>query len=245
MNCQGPGHVNQQFANKTVEWKGTDSRENFESNCSNPDSYKKLKDLAWLDTKIYYSYNSEGFRDIEFNQQPSILALGCSHTEGIGITHDMSWPVQLEKITGYKVWNLGVGGAALDTCFRLLNFWIHKLNVVSVCCAVPSIERYEVFKDGRWNNISPGQKIAGNNWINEYNKNYILYDENYKCNREKNLLAMKQICLEKQVSFYFDTLEKFRDGAFARDLIHCGPETNIKLATSFFKQLDGEKNEIN
>lgn len=240
---QGPQHFNQNFANQTLEWKGTDSEERFKFNCTGLDSSKKLKELGWLDTKIYYSFNSDGFRDVEFDQRPSILALGCSHTEGIGIIQNDTWPVQLEKMIGYKVWNLGVGGSALDTCFRILNFWIHKLNAVAVCCAVPSASRYEIFFDGAWQNILPSQPKFYRDWIDAYNKHYILYEENHELNREKNLLAMKQICSEKQVPFYFNTLKKFRDGAEARDLAHCGAGANTRLATNFFKQINGETNE--
>lgn len=245
MECRGPGHFNQGLSNRTVEWNGMDSKERFEANCAHSQRYKKLKSLGWLDTKIYYSYNSEGFRDIDFDQRPSIIALGCSHTEGIGITQETTWPYRLEKMIGCKVWNLGVSGAALDTCFRLLNFWINNLNVVGVCCAVPEASRYEIFVNGFWTNILPAQTELYQDWISEWNKNYILYDQNAECNREKNLMAMKYICSEKKIPFYFDLLTKFGDGAFARDLMHCGTEVNNKLAIAFAKQINGDLNATN
>ena len=239
MSCRGPGHFNRQFAGQTLEWSGTDSRQAFESNLRDPKQLEKLTRLGWLENKITYSYNSEGFRDIEFDQRSSIVALGCSHTEGVGLPVDQTWPRQLEHLVGTKVWNLGVAGSALDTCFRLLDYWIEHLNIIAVCCAVPAITRFEVNENNNWSNILP--TFTGyDEWIAGWNKNYVAYEKNGEMNRHKNLLAMSHVCAQRRVPIYYNLLEDFTNTGDARDLSHCGPVPNFKLATKFAQLIQGE-----
>lgn len=237
MACLGPMHFNQQYASTTQFWSGTDSKRGFKINCANERTYKKLKQLGWIDTELLYKFNSEGFRDNDFDQQPAGLALGCSHTQGVGIQDDNTWPRQLEKMLGQKVWNLGVGGSALDTCYRVLEYWIDQLNIKFVVCAVPDISRYEVFT-GSWLHILPSSIIPP--WLHDYQKNYLFYDQNSNLNRRKNLLAMQNICDKHDVLFYYDLLEKsfFGNDNYARDLMHSGPASNHYLAKTFANKIN-------
>ena len=236
--CKGPSHFNQQFANQIKEWSGSDNEVRYQENVSNPNTRKRLEKLGWFDTKIYYSYNSEGFRDEEFDQRPAFLALGCSHTQGVGIPEETTWPRQLEKLLNIKVWNLGVGGAALDTCYRFLDYWIHHLNVTAVICAVPPIYRFEVFENGNWSNILHSDPHI-RSWMQDYVKNYFTFDQNSNLNRRKNLMAMQNICDVKGVPFYPNLLEGFGDYGGARDLSHSGVSANRILATQIYKQILG------
>ena len=236
-----PTHFYQQFASTTRLWDGTDSEENFKANCSVQENYKKLKDLGWLEPNIItYKYNSQGFRDEDFNQQPAGIALGCSHTMGTGVPVEHVWPQQLQNLLGQKVWNLGSGGAALDTCYRFLEYWIEHLNVKFVVCAVPGIFRYEVF-DNNWLSILPSMPLEINNlgWLVGYQKNYLLYDQNSELNRRKNLQAMQHICNKYNIPFYYDLMEDFTDAKLARDVLHCGTDTQERLANKFFNIIQG------
>ena len=241
-----PAHVNQQFSSTTQFWTGCDTEENFNTNCKIEKNYKKLKDLGWVDAEVLtYKYNSQGFRDDEFDQQPAGIALGCSHTEGVGIYAKHAWPQQLQNILGQKIWNLGVGGCALDTCYRLLEYWIDHLNVDFVVCAVPGISRYEIFNDNNWSSTIPGDQHWPNMpWLTGYHKNYLSYDQNSELNRRKNLQAMQYICDKHNVLFYYDLMEDFSDGALARDLTHSGPIAAQNLAKKFFNNIKGNNNEL-
>jgi len=236
-----PTHFNQKFASTTQLWSGSDSDELFKKNCAIEENYKKLNDLGWLDGKVLtYQYNSQGFRDEEFDQQPAGIALGCSHTQGVGIHAEHAWPQQLQNLLGQKVWNLGSGGAALDTCYRLLEYWIEHLNAKFVICIVPGISRYEVF-NGNWSNIIPSMPLETHNlnWLVGYQKNYLLYDQNSELNRRKNIQAMQHICDKHGVPFYYDWAEGTLSGALARDLQHHGAEAQEKLANKFFNIIQG------
>ena len=236
-----PTHFNQQFASTTQLWSGSDTDERFKKNCAIEENYKKLNDLGWLDGEVLtYRYNSQGFRDEEFDQQPAGIALGCSHTQGVGIPAEHAWPQQLQNLLGQKVWNLGSGGAALDTCYRLLDYWIEHLNAKFVVCAVPGIARYEIF-NSNWSNILPSMslEIQDLDWLVGYQKNYLLYDQNSELNRRKNIQAMQYICDKHGVPFYYDLLEDFVGDPLARDLMHCGADAQERLANEFFNIIKG------
>jgi len=239
MACVGPTHFNQQYASNTQLWCPMDTKELFEQNCAEQNTREKLEKLGWIGTDIIYKFNSEGFRDDEFDQQPAGLALGCSHTQGVGIQASDAWPRQLEKMLEQKIWNLGVGGSALDTCYRFLEYWIDQLNIKFVVCAVPHIFRYEVF-DNNWSNILPSTIVPG--WLEGYQKNYLVHNQNSNLNRRKNLLAMQNICDKHNVPFYYNLLDNFHSKASARDLQHHGPEASYDLAKKFVNTINTQGN---
>ncbi len=231
-----PSHFNQQFASTTQLWNGTDSENNFKKNCAIPESRKILEELGWLvPESLTYKFNSEGFRDDEFDQQPAGLAIGCSHTQGVGIKNEHTWPSQLQSMMGQKIWNLGVGGAALDTCYRLLEYWIKHLNVKFVICVVPGISRYEICTENNWTNFVPTSEIRP--YLEGYHREYLMYDQNSIVNRQKNLYAMKYICYLHQVPFYYDLLDDFEHHSNARDLQHRGGSSYQLIANKFFNSI--------
>lgn len=236
-----PTHFNQQFASTTQLWSGTDSEKKFNQNCKTKEQYIKLKSLGWLEPgAITYKHNSHGFRDGEFDQQPAGMALGCSHTFGVGVKHEQAWPTQLQRMMGQKIWNLGIDGAALDTCYRMLEYWIQHLNIKFVVCAVPGISRYEVF-DSNWSNILPSMKLEpAMQWLQGYHRNYLSFDQNSELNRRKNLQAMQYICDQHGVPFYYDLLDQFFDSALARDLLHCGHDAHTRLAAKFLQMMESQ-----
>ena len=241
MSSADPYHRNRNFALTTQKWHGSDHEENFNKNCADPHTRKKLEDLGWIGVDIVYKFNSNGFRDDNFDQQSAGIALGCSHTHGVGIHASDTWPKQLEKMLGQKVWNLGVGGSSLDTCYRLLDYWIEHLNVKFVVCAVPELLRYEFFDSPSWVSYMPLQIpiLPGKEWFHDYHKHYIIHDRPGILNRQKNLQAMKYICNKHNVPFYYDLLTGFFDGAAdARDLCHFGSNTNYKLAKKFANEIN-------
>lgn len=238
-----PNHWNQLDASTTKFWHGSDSESDYKKHCSDPESLRKLQEYGWYECNdLTYCFNSQGFRDDEFDQQPAVLAIGCSFTQGIGLKVDQCWPRQLENLLQKKVWNLGVGGTGLDTCYRLLEYWINHLNVDSVFCAVPEMTRYEVFIDkwNQWESFSVHNTFEWFHhlptWMPGYHKNYLAYDENTELNRRKNIHAIRDICSQHKASFYVDYLHNFYSVPSARDLIHQGLSAHTKLAQDFFEQ---------
>lgn len=56
------------------------------------------------------AHDSLGFRNSLVPETADVVAIGDSHTYGISATATDSWPSQLERLTGYKVYNLSLGG---------------------------------------------------------------------------------------------------------------------------------------
>ena len=256
----GPYHIAQSLGASIQKWNGTDTEERFAQNCADQKTFKELENLRWIEptrgpgwvaVELLYKFNTEGFRDDEFDQQPSGLALGCSHTQGVGIHSSDTWPKQLEKMLGQKVWNLGVNGSSLDTCYRFLEYWIDHLDIKFVVCAVPEILRFEVLvgQNPCWQSILPSvNKQQGLfdkvNWLENYVKHWVTHDQTSELNRRKNLLAMQAICDKHNVPFYYDLLEDFRDGSCARDFQHCGPSANHALAEKFANKIYNTQGKI-
>ena len=60
--------------------------------------------VFWVDKKIEYKYNNEGFRvPYNFNDKDSgIVTLGCSFTEGVGLPYEYTWGYKLAKHLNVK-----------------------------------------------------------------------------------------------------------------------------------------------
>lgn len=236
-----PGHGNQRYRSRTKYWSGTDSKEQYNEYLTNLEKKDILETLGWVDAEIAYNYNSEGFRDTEFDCEiPSFIALGCSYTEGVGLYNEQTWVRQLDKLLGVKVWNLGVGASSLDTSFRILEYWINNLNVIGVFCQVPPKNRFEIFAHKEWHSFGPWTERGIPKWLGvEYYKIRMAFEENSLVNRQKNLLAMDQICKNHNVNFIYDcdaTMNLLGQDHKARDLQHAGADAQKKLAENFYKQ---------
>ena len=236
-----PYHRWRSHGGKTLKWLGTDSQLLYDNNCHDPEQRARLEQAGWYPhTDIEYRFNYHGFRTDEFDQSQRILTLGCSYTQGVGLHRNQIWSeilaVQLQK----QVWNLGVGGGSLDTCYRLLEYWIEHLNIEAVIVLVPHIDRVEiVLNDARVESCGP--------WSDEFMKNFyqawIDHSDNSSINHRKNLLAMQQICAQRQIPilFYYPETE-FRGeigGGKARDLTHYGAGMHQSLASKIKTDLQG------
>ena len=54
--------------------------------------------------------DERGFRNPPGIENPSVVAIGDSHTYGYNVSSENSWPAQLARLLGVPVYNLGVGG---------------------------------------------------------------------------------------------------------------------------------------
>jgi hypothetical protein len=235
----GPWHSNHQYIGQTLDWSGIDSISTFKQNCSTETKNQLLKDLGWLDPGcITYRYNSQGFRAPELDDRVSGLALGCSHTEGVGIPEDKTWPHCLSQMMGTHVWNFGVGGSSKDTAFRLLDHYIHVLNLKFVVLCGPSKYRFEI----QWSDSEFLTVTSHTQTLNL--KHWFSYDENSNLNTRRNLLAMQQLCNEHRIPFFYIDLEtppveSFFDGQ-ARDLEHTGVQSQYRLADAIYQMIKGK-----
>lgn len=230
-------HHNFEFKNKTLQWTGSDSRSRFDLNCKDPEKLELLQNLGWTNTGcISYTYNSFGFRDEEFDDRPCGLALGCSHTEGVGIPQSTAWPSVLSKLSGTHVWNLGVGGSGIDTCFRLLEHWLPILKPRFVTMCIPPADRVEVFDRGNPATVMVSQTEPA--YLYSYFKIWASDDTNAAISKRKNLLAMQQLCDIAKIPLRYIDSETWLSGGYARDLMHHGVDANAEFARQMHQLLD-------
>ena len=223
----------------TSYWSGMDQPEAFREHLKNPAKAQLLRDLGFLQPDfISYVYNRLGFRAEEFDHRPAGIALGCSFTEGVGIPLEATWPAQLSNMLGQHVWNLGVGGSSADTAYNLLDHYIDQLNTKFVVMCVPPRDRFEFFRDrepvrilGSSFEIPPLYKTFFMEWF--------ATEENSLTNRQKNILAIRQMCAERGIPFHCLKVESdFILDAKARDLAHAGVESNQDFAKKMYQLMD-------
>ena len=83
----------------------------------------------YADRSVEYKVNSQGYRDDEFKwlnprgNDPYSIAIGCSHTWGIGLREDEIWLSYFKSIfcEPHKIWNLGLPGGSNDKIYRILH----------------------------------------------------------------------------------------------------------------------------
>jgi hypothetical protein len=228
-----PYHESLKYATKTYLWapEGMDTFNDWVSNLKNPQSRDKLDKNGWLTHPGFeYRYNRFGFRGDDFAGQPEGLAFGCSHTWGTGLPEQDVWVSQFSKISNATVWNLGVGGAAMDTVYRLVSFWVRHIRPEFVLLFTPPSYRYEITEDNEtW--IIKNVHICSD----DFSKHYFLNHKNSAVNYEKNLDAISAICDSVNAQLYVlssDRNDLPTDQA-ARDACHSGPMAMATLAEKF------------
>jgi hypothetical protein len=201
--------------NTTEDWSGSDQF--------------PAKNPAWQNA-ITYKFSNEGFRTHNFadvGTQKINIALGCSHTMGIGISYEMTWPYHIENQTGIKTLNLGLGQGSSDTVARILTNVCGIFDINTVYILWPTSNRFEIYHENSIESIIPSSAELQHVW-------YI--DD---CNSFQRLCKNKHIVYNLQKMFKFN-LEEIESnsrwavpGDLARDQLHNGPKSNLNLSNLF------------
>lgn len=233
------------YLGKTVQWVPTDSEENFAENVKHTKNWKCIQRNKWSKYSIDYKFNSKGFRCPEFEKEPnSIVWLGCSHTIGIGLPEHMTFASIVCSHFNLKNFNLGIGGGANDTCFRVGHYWIPIIQPRYIVYVEPDPCRIE-FKGTKpaqgygYCQINAHSKLDKPDFQSAWDS-FIRNESNMFLQREKNFLALKQIAMQNNAkflnydSFYFQaySLENPKRYKYdrARDCMHAGPNRHRDFA---------------
>lgn len=238
-NTKLPIHNNLHHANQTHWWHGSDTKDFWLKNMKDTKNSDFFKLHGWENPEaITYKFNSHGFRCKEFDDAPCYIALGCSHTEGVGLPEDQSWPSQLSTKLDYPVLNLGVGGSSFDTVVRLLDYYIDKLNIKGVFILEPPANRFEFFEQ-----TIPKTYMASNPRHELIYKQWVASEYNVENNVKKNRYATQWLChknniklisFESQIAgeFLYENNELYFHRA--RDLMHHGKQTHQYISNRFY-----------
>jgi hypothetical protein len=242
-----PPHFGQTFANQTLEWMPTDTKESYERLIQDSAHREYFASLGWDQPgAITYQLNSQGFRADEFDGGPYLVALGCSYTVGIGLPDQTTWPRQVATQLGLTCANLAWGGYSADTCYRLADYWVPKLRPSYVCMLAPPQHRVELmfsFKEFDTTRIPfevfmPSGLIATHVQDDHYLKHWFLEEKNALINQQKNIRAIQQLCADLDIPCTIyraeDHMSRSRDEiGYARDYMHGGPKIHNTLAEKF------------
>lgn len=82
-------------------------------------------------TTEVYNYNEYGHRCKSLDQLDKnnyILFAGCSHTEGVGLSVEDTYPYITSNYLKSDYYNLGVGGSGCDVMIHNTLLWLHKFD---------------------------------------------------------------------------------------------------------------------
>lgn len=110
--------------NQSLKFSGADREEALSANLKElPD------DWHYRTAEITYNNNSLGHRSIDpknLNLDNYILFTGCSHTEGIGLELEKTYPYIVADKLGCDYYNLALGGTGIDAMMHNLSLWLGK-----------------------------------------------------------------------------------------------------------------------
>lgn len=115
------GFIGNNTTNAKVDYTVGDDEQRYLENLA-----VQPKDWYYRTHKVTYSYNSLGHRcknieDIDTDNY--ILFAGCSHTEGIGLEIQKTYPYIVSKRLKADYYNLGVSGTGIDVMTHNLTMW--------------------------------------------------------------------------------------------------------------------------
>jgi len=236
-------HNYSRLANKTLHWDTSDNQPQYLKNIQNPEAYKRLSDLGFVNTQIDYQYNSHGFRTHEFDCAFDAVCFGDSFTMGTGVHSQDTWPEQLATITGLTVANLGHAGSSNDTAVR---FALHYLPLLRPRYAVwlqTDMHRVELLDDTVPLSLNIIASDTKNPCADDYFiKTWFTSVTNQQLSLQKNTMAFKYLCnslgIHAVVLPRDDTMNRPYPHGGARDLLHPGVDTYKILAHQIKTILD-------
>ena len=221
------------LSNRTVKWLPQDTEELYLENLKS--IQLALERNGWIDTEITYKFNSFAFRCEEFTNNPSILFLGCSHTVGVGLPIEHTWPTIVANKLNLKCYNLGQGGGSADTAYRLGSHWIPKILPKIVVLSLPDMYRLEVVRERYVQFLTP---VSPQGYYSEFYKIWSYFDANSQLNSEKNTLALAQVSNLNRCKFIFVAASNLNGSDRARDLAHYGTQSNLNFSSTVLTLID-------
>ncbi len=223
-----------ELAGQELEWLPMDTQELFDKHLKDPGN--PLLAEGWIDKKFSYKFNQHGFRSDEFVDEDSVLFLGCSHTMGIGIPWETTWPYIVSRNLKLKCYNLGIGGGSNDLAFRLAYNYIPFLKPKMVIFLVISNARLELLSQNETSiNLTPGWVSSLKN--DEFYKSWLMNDGNLNANLAKNYLAIEYICKMNSIKFISHEQTEIPCLDKARDLAHRGIRSNSEFANRVLQKI--------
>jgi hypothetical protein len=236
------------YAGTVQSWLAMDTKELFAKNGLIGKTRNQLEKYGWLDKSFDYKFNTQGFRSDEFSlDSTGIVFLGCSFTAGIGLPYKNTFAKIVADEMKLRCYNLGLGAGSYDCCFRFASYWLDRLKPQVVCIFEPPANRTEVFVYNRLYQFYPEIfsdnkiekfRLKDNSDVRKFYKIWLDDELNDQLNREKNLLAIEQLCNKLHIKFVNLHSGDIEYVDYARDLSHPGIKTNQQIALKFLDRIN-------
>ena len=232
-------HNYHQAVNKTMLWDTSDSESTYLKHLANPASKLQLERLGYINAPITYTFNSHGFRTLEFDQSADAVCFGCSFTMGTGLFEHETWPAQLTEISGLTTINLAHAGSSNDTAVRMAMHYLPILKPRYAFWVQTDRHRIEILDDQSniCINLLANDQSEDVYHQDNFVKQWFASDNNQLINLGKNTRAFKHLCNELDIICVVLSRNTVIEFDLARDLMHPGVKSNRALAEKFAKAL--------
>jgi len=133
--------------NSSTKFYGTDNFDDYKSNL-----LTLPNDWIYRSNDITYNFNSSGLRmekNLDSIDKKYIIGFGCSHTLGVGVRLEDTWPYILANAMGVDYINSAISGSSIK--LNAINFFNMLGTVknlpIAVAFAWPSSVRYCFYSD--------------------------------------------------------------------------------------------------
>lgn len=224
---------------------GGDSEEQVLENIA-----KSTSDWYFKDKIITYSYNVYGHRSKNINEidlDNYILFSGCSHTFGVGLELETTYPYLLSKKLGCDYYNLAVSASGPDVVQHNILNWYYSIQKKPKLVIIqwPDHSRFLSYNT-EYKNLIPRGNWQGDNDILKF----IIDSEDYGLfNARKKLITdlLSNVIKEPVIKFNYASQSnydsdpiKMRKLDLARDLSHAGVLSH-KVFSETLNQIANEK----
>lgn len=229
------GFLGLEETNKVVYFTGGDERDMFERN-----SKRMPNDWEYFNEEISYVYNNLGHRSNnidKINLNNYLLFIGCSHTEGIGLKLEKTYPYLTSKELECDYYNLSMAGTGFDVLEYNLIMWFSKIKQKPKAVVIqwPDHSRYVSLYPGYSNLLQSGR------WMDDENtKRFMAMSEELGIvharkqitrNLLKNIIDVPLVEINfTQHSGYSNDSLWLKRIDYARDLCHAGIKSH-EMAT--------------
>jgi hypothetical protein len=231
--------------NQSLRFSGSDKEKTFS------DNLKKLADdWHYRTAEVTYNHNSLGHRSVEpknLNLDNYILFTGCSHTEGIGLELEKTYPYLVADTLGCDYYSLALGGSGIDAMMYNLSVWLGKVKERPKAIVVqwPDESRFlltgelvnELRPMGMWSREEEITRFMADGSVNGFfsSRKKIAYKFINSFSDDINIINIEFDATENTENVihvpYFGHLDR------ARDLMHSGILANKKLANDLLTKL--------
>ena len=199
------------------QWRDHDNFKNYQS--------MPISEHTYNADDFYYDTNANGFRCDDFDTmdftKKSVIYLGCSHTFGMGLPEEHSWPsithnkLQKQHNTKYNYINLGIPGVGADYYLHFLPYFA-KFNPEIIISCNPEITRMNA--------------ISSDNIIFHLTPFSVL-DKHYIKTKDIKLTA-------KEIMYRNSILEHCGDFEYKQQVIFANVKSVAKLLNAQFIEID-------